>query len=127
MPGVRSFLERGGGGMPVRVLLSDRQGGGLCVIGRREGDTMRPAAQALDGPGTELLRKALDAPGEWICIDEVGYLEEASPAYQQALWRSFEEKRVLAVLRKADTPLLRRLRDRKDCLVLDLDEMEGWR
>lgn len=122
---MRSFLEQDKSGAPRRVLLSDRQGNGLCVIGRREGDAMRPMTRALDGTGTELLRQALAAPGAWVCVDEIGYLEEASPAYQRALWELFEEKRVLAALRKADTPLIRRLRERTDCLMLDLDEMEG--
>jgi len=80
----------------------------------------------LDETGTELLRQALAASGEWVCVDEIGYLEETSPAYQRALWELFEEKRVLAALRKADTPLICRLRERTDCLVLDLDDMEGW-
>lgn len=125
MPGVRSFLTRDEDGAPLRVLLSDRRGNGLCVIGRRERDSMRPVTRALDETGTELLRQALAAAGEWVCVDEIGYLEEASPAYQKALWELFEKKRVLAALRKADTPLIRRLRERTDCLVLDLDEMEG--
>lgn len=121
MPGVRSFLERDENGSPLRVLLSDWRGNGLCVIGQRQGDTMIPVTRTLDEAGAALLRSALTAPGHWICIDEIGYLEEASPIYQQALWRAFEEKRVLAALRKADTPLLRGLRGRRDCLVLDLD------
>ncbi len=125
MPGVRSFLTRDENGAPLQTLLSDRQGRGLCVIGRREGDTMRPVARALDETGTGLLCRALAAPEEWVCVDEIGYLEEASPAYQKALWELFEKKRVLAALRKADTPLICRLRERTDCLVLDLDEMEG--
>ena len=127
IPGVRSFLERNEHGHPVRVLLSDRRGNGLCVIGQREGDAMAPVIQALNETGTELLFSARAAPGQWLCIDEIGYLEQASVPYQQALWRAFEEKRVLAALRKADTPLLCRLRERADCLVLDLDQIEDWR
>lgn len=126
VPGVRSFLMRDENRAPFQVLLSDRQGNRSCVIGRRERDTMRPVTRALDETGTGLLRQALAASGEWVCVDEIGYLEETSPAYQRALWELFEEKRVLAALRKADNPLICRLRERTDCLVLDLDDMEGW-
>ena len=40
------------------------------------------------------------------------------------LRRLFDDKRVLAAVRKADTPFLCELRARDDCLVLDLDELE---
>ena len=59
-------------------------------------------------------------------MDEIGFLEQSSPAYQAALWELFEQKRVLAALRKADLPFLRRISGRKDCLLLDLDRMD-WR
>lgn len=59
-------------------------------------------------------------------MDEIGFLEECSPAYQAALEELFDRKRVIAALRKADTPLLCRLRRRPDCLVLDLDLWPAW-
>ena len=88
---------------------------------------MSAQVPALDGAGVGLLRRALTAPGEWVCVDEIGFLEQSSPLYQQALWQLFEHKRVLAALRKEELPFLRRLRSRGDCLLLDLDEAEEWR
>lgn len=81
---------------------------------------------ALDRTGVQLLRRTLYAPGTWVCVDEIGFLEEASPLYQQAMWQLFEHKRVLAALRKEELPFLIRLRSRADCLLLDLDAAEGW-
>lgn len=84
---------------------------------------MEPVPGALDTAGAELARRVLAAPGEWSAVDEIGFLEQSSPAYQKILWRLFAEKRVLAALRKEDLPFLNRLRQREDCFVLDLDEV----
>jgi nucleoside-triphosphatase THEP1 len=73
--------------------------------------------------GAAILRTCTLCPDPWAAVDEIGCLEQASPRYQAALLELFDTKRVLAVLRKADTPLLCALRSRSDCLVLDLD---GW-
>lgn len=125
VPGVRSRALRGKDGMPRAVALGPLCGGEECVIGLRKDGAMRPQTAALDGPATAMLLAAVKSGGEWAAVDEIGFLEEASEAYKAALERLFCEKRVLAVLRKADTPLLRRLRAREDCLLLDLDEITG--
>lgn len=126
LPGVRSCVERGADGQPVLVALEERTGPGRCVIGRRRDRQMFAQVPALDRTGVQLLRRTLYAPGKWVCVDEIGFLEEASPLYQQAMWQLFEHKRVLAALRKEELPFLIRLRSRADCLLLDLDAAEGW-
>lgn len=125
-PGVRSFLELDSRGEPAAVLLEDRLSGVRCRIGRREGAGMVLCPGVLDGTGTAFLREAARAPGRWAVVDEVGFLEEGSPLYQEALWDLFDRKRVTAVLRKADLPFLERLRRREDCLVVDLDRLAQW-
>lgn len=127
LPGVRSAVERGPDGLPALVALEERTGPGRCVIGRRIGGEMVAQVSALNAAGVQLLHRTLVAPGEWVCVDEIGFLEESSPLYQQALWQLFEHKRVLAALRKEELPFLCRLRDRTDCFLLDLDETEGCR
>lgn len=84
---------------------------------------MEPVPGVLDTVGIQLAQRVLAAPGEWVAVDEIGFLEQSSPAYQQALWELFEHKRVLAALRKENLPFLDRLKERADCLVLDLDEV----
>ena len=123
VPGLRSGVERGADGLPALVWLEERGGGERCVIARRTDAAMEPVPGVLDTVGTQLVRQVLASPGEWAAVDEIGFLEQSSPAYQQALWQLFEEKRVLAALRKEDLPFLNRLRERADCLVLDLDEV----
>ena len=123
IPGLRSGVERGADGIPALVWLEERSGLGRCVIGQRTGAAMEPVPGVLDKAGVELARTVLTAPGEWVAVDEIGFLEQSSPAYQQALWSLFEQKRVLAALRKEDLPFLNRLRARADCFILDLDEV----
>lgn len=84
---------------------------------------MEPVPGGLDTVGIQLAQRVLAAPGEWAAVDEIGFLEQSSPAYQKALWNLFEHKRVLAALRKENLPFLDRLKKRADCLVLDLDEV----
>jgi len=115
-------VERGSDGLPVRVILETRDGTESCVIGNRQADRMLPEVSALDGPARGLLLKALEAPGQWVCVDEIGFLEESSKLCKDALWELFERKNVLAVLRKEDLPFLNKIRSRGDCMLLDLDE-----
>lgn len=122
LPGVRSRLCRDEAGQPHHVELAARTGQGQWVIGRRAGKGMAPDPAALEQAAT-VLAAAAAAPGEWAVVDEIGYLEQASPLYQARLRQLFDQKRVLAVLRKEDTPLLQELRARPDCLLVDLDQL----
>jgi len=124
VPGIRSRAELGGDGLPVCVVLEARDGSESCVIGKRKDDRMLPEVSALDGQARGLLLKALEAPGRWVCVDEIGFLEEASALYRDALWELFEHKNVLAVLRKEELPFLNKIKSRGDCMLLDLDELK---
>lgn len=118
-------MERGEDGKPRRVFLADRLGETRYLVGRRETGPMEPVAAGFEAAAA-LLLGAAESPCPWAAVDEIGFLESCSPGYQAALEQLFARKRVLAALRKADTPLLCRLRERPDCLVLDLDDWPGW-
>lgn len=75
--------------------------------------------------GIPALDRAGAAPGEWAAIDEIGYLETDCPEFCDAIRQLMERKRVIAVLRKQDTPFLRELRRREDAFVVDLDRPFG--
>lgn len=124
LPGVRSEAERGPDGLPVRIWLSERGTNRRCVVGRRDAGPMLPVPEAFDGEGAAMLRRARLAPGEWAAVDEIGFLEACSDTYLTQLRLLFDEKRVIAAVRKADTPFLCGLRARDDCLLIDLDEVE---
>ncbi len=122
---MRSVAERGPDGKPRRIFLTDRLGDGRYLIGRRETGPMEPVPAGF-ASGAAFLRAAAESPCGWAAVDEIGFLEGCSPVYQAALEELFDCKRVIAALRKADTPLLCRLRARPDCLVLDLDNWPAW-
>ena len=75
--------------------------------------------------GGSWLMACLAQPGEWVSIDEIGFLEETCPEFQSAIRRLMEKKRVAAVLRKADLPFLNELRTRDDVFLVDLDQPFG--
>lgn len=79
---------------------------------------MRPVEEGF-AAGAHALERLAQNESPWVGIDEVGYLE--TEAYQHALLRLLEQKRVLAVVRKQDTSFLNSLLARKDALVVDLD------
>lgn len=78
-------------------------------------------ADSLGSHGVAALHRCVDAPGDWVTIDEIGYLEADCAVYRQALLSLFERKRVAAVVRKQDLPFLRALCSREDAFVVDLD------
>ena len=123
VPGLRSEAERGTDGLPVRIILWECGTEKRCVIGRRGSGAMQADKHSFDCEGAEMLRNVRLSPGTWAAVDEIGYLEECSAVYLEELRRLFDEKRVLAAIRKADTPFLQELRSREDCFVLDLDEV----
>lgn len=124
VPGVVSEVERGADGLPARVWLRERGGGRRCLIGVRDTGAMRPCKEAFDAGGAALLHAVRHAPGAWAAVDEIGFLEACSPSYLAELRMLFEQKRVLAAVRKDGTPFLQELFARSDCFVLDLDGVE---
>lgn len=109
------------------VILEDNTTGQSAVIGRFNGaikgfgNQMEPLEEGFLHTGVPALRHLTEANGDWVFIDEIGYLESGCPAYQAALERLLAEKSVLAALRKQDTPLLEALKGREDVFVYDLD------
>ena len=59
---------------------------------------------------------------EWAVLDELGYLENSCPEFRQAVEALLDAKRVLAIVRKQDTPFLTALCARQDAFVVDLDD-----
>lgn len=64
------------------------------------------------------LEELANAPGDWVAIDEVGYLEPSW--YLEKLRALMERKRLLAVVRKEELPSV----PTDDALVVDLDGMD---
>ena len=75
--------------------------------------------------GIPALRRCTDRDGEWVSIDEIGYLETECREYCEEIFRLMARKRLAAVVRKQDTPLIREIICREDVFVVDLDVPYG--
>lgn len=60
----------------------------------------------------------------YIIMDEIGYLEREEQAYLNVLEKTIQKnKNIIGVLRKCDIQYIRKIRQRKDILLIDLDTM----
>ena len=83
---------------------------------------MHPCPEAFETLGVQALRAAAVFPGDLAAVSAVGCLEQQCPEYCAALYRLFDARRVIAVLRKQDLPLQQALLSRPDVWVVDLDD-----
>ena len=74
---------------------------------------MRPLPEGF-GPGIAALNAA--PAGNWVSVDEIGYLETSCPSYCDALRAAFERCRVMAAVRKADLHFLKNCFPAPTCL-----------
>ena len=113
------------------VLLRETATGAEMPVGRFDPalpgpeNRMRPLPQGFLALGVPALGRCAQAAGEWVMIDEVGYLETACPPYTAALTALMDQKRLLAAVRKQDLPFLQALLRRADVFAVDLDAPFG--
>ena len=111
-----------------RVEIRESVGGKIAVIGRFDPalppgeNRMRPVADGFLLLGVPALHRMAAGESEWAVLDELGYLENSCPEFRQAVEALLDAKRVLAVVRKQDTPFLTALCARQDAFVVDLDD-----
>ncbi len=86
---------------------------------------MRVIRGSLEEQAIPMVRKLTEEADEWAFIDEIGYLECASPAYMDAIRALFACKRVIAAVRMQDTSFLREMRNRADAFCVNLDAPFG--
>ena len=108
------------------VTLQDLTTGRSGIIGaatrsRQPGLGMHCVEEGFLSVGVPALQTAAEVPCAWALLDELGYLESACTLFCASVEALLDAKRVLAVLRKQDTPFLSRLRSRPDVFLLDLD------
>lgn len=89
---------------------------------QQPGNQMTPDMDGFLGRGLAAVTRAIDSTSQWAVIDELGYLESSCPEFCEAVFRLFDQKRVIAVLRSQSTPFLDALRARDDVFVYDLDQ-----
>ena len=86
---------------------------------------MRPLPRTFTEFGIPALRRCADASGDWVSIDEIGYLEASSPEYMTQLGKLMQIKRLGAALRKQALLHLTKILSRDDVFTVDLDAPFG--
>lgn len=118
VPGKCVFLKENGTELTQQIGIYD------SALGGKE-NKMRPRREGFLGLGISALRSCAESEDEWITVDEIGYLETECPEYCEALLSLMEKKRVAAVVRKQELPLLQSLCARDDVFLIDLDKPFG--
>lgn len=108
-------------GIPEKIVLQHPIHKMEFTIGIFSQGKMQPQTDVLDTIGLSILQEALQSQNKWVLVDEIGYLELSSPKYCAMLEEVLNRKKVIAVLRKQQTVLFEKLKQRNDCLWIDLD------
>ncbi len=95
--------------------------GTIHSVPQLPGNQMIPDMDGFLGLGLTAVTRAIDSTFQWAVIDELGYLESSCPEFCDAVFRLFDQKHVIAVLRSQSTPFLDALQARDDVFMYDLD------
>lgn len=110
------------------VSIKDHLTGETSVIGRfspsagQTGHQMSPVPEGFLTLGISAMERAMSSTSDWVLLDELGYLENDCPAFQDTILTLFHKKRTITVIRKESSSFLDALRSRTDVYLLDLDE-----
>lgn len=118
MPGKGVWLKENATGAEAQIGIFDPDLDGTS-------NRMQPVAAGFEALGIPALQRCGASDNEWVAIDEIGYLESEVPAYCAAVTELLAKKRVVASVRKQDTPFLSSLMTREDVFLLDLDAPFG--
>ena len=127
LPGITTWAEPRNA-----VWLKENLSGHCARIGVYDGSLpgtekkMKPCPEGFRSLGISALRRCTDWGGEWVTMDEIGYLETGCPEYCGAIRRLMAHKRLAAVVRKQNDPFLEELACREDVFAVDLDAPYGF-
>jgi molybdenum cofactor cytidylyltransferase len=84
---------------------------------------MIPIIDGFETFGVETLKKYRKSSVELIIFDEIGYLEETTTNYQEEIFNCFNEKEVIAIIRKESNIFLDKIKILNDTYIIDLDDI----
>lgn len=126
LPGITTWADPG-----KAVYLKENSTGKTARIGIYDGNLsgtenkMQPLLQGFLTLGLASLERCAKSAGEWISMDEIGYLETGCPDYCEKIQKLMTEKRLAAVVRKQALPFTAELCRRDDIFLVDLDAPFG--
>lgn len=92
---------------------------------KTEENKMRFVEDSFETLGKEILEKCFSMEEDWFSVDEIGYLEDSCGEYCGMLEKLLNKKRMIAVLRKQNTSLAKRILSRDDIFIIDTDKPFG--
>jgi molybdenum cofactor cytidylyltransferase len=102
------------------VIFTDIESKESVIIGKYDGTLGKMVADDMEFErACHYLERAI-MRGQWLYFDEIGYLEKSQPKFLSFLDQAFRQRKVFAVLRKANEPHLNALKSRSDVCVVDL-------
>lgn len=105
------------------ILLTDSLTSEEYIIGKRSGDFMEINEDFFERIGYKILEKHLNTPSKVFVIDEVGKLEISAEKYVGSLEKLFNEKQVIACIRKDKNALYGNNTFFENSCLIDLDEL----
>lgn len=122
--GIITNLVMNENSLPKSVVLKDILDNNInATIGKRFQNKMKPIIKGFEDTGADILNKYRNSNKDIIIIDEIGFLEIDAEKYQEEIFLCFKRKKVIAVLRKEDNPLIDKIKEIEDTFLIDLDEL----
>lgn len=85
-----------------------------------------PVIETFDILGRDILSNYLNSNIYLIVIDEIGFLENKALEYQNEIIKCFDEKSVIAVIRKEINTFTERLINRNDVFLVDVEYLRNY-
>lgn len=110
------------GSLP-KLILRDILDENICgLVGIKPGLRMEPILGGFENTGVSILRRYRNSHKELIVIDEIGFLELEAEKYIEEIFLCIKEKKLIAILRKQDNPLIDRIKEIENAFIVDLDQ-----
>lgn len=90
-------------------------------------EAVLPVPWTFDVFGTYVLQKSRTDASTSILMDELGVLEESAEHFKAEVFACLNcHKRIVGIIKKAESHFLNHIREREDCLVLELANHNRW-
>lgn len=118
------YIDNDEMGYYLRGLFKDKNLKGVISVKIKENKVV-PIIDTFDFMGTYILRKSIeDKNSNIIILDEIGFLENRSEKFKNEIHNCLSSKKiVLGVLKKKDTEFLNSIKNRKDTLVINIENI----
>lgn len=96
-----------------------------AIIGKKNEtfNKMIPNIEGFENQGLKILKKYKSSSVDLIIFDEIGFIEGGANKYREELFNCFEEKKIIAIIRKENNEFLNDIKSIENVFLLDLDNM----